>query len=361
MNIKKLIIIGNGFDLAHNLPTNFYDFVTEYENHPVLKEFERLSKKFEGNGKYLTWYYFEEEMENISNTQFSRSIMNGHTSKDYEEYNQEMEHYNQLFSDLSKLLMKYLSEVYSNSEIKLLSNVKKEFLTEGVYSISFNYTDTVKLYTDKYEYIHGNIEDDGSIVLGFSNDQYPDIATGSYIYFNKSLLRFRLSYRRYLINNGYIEDIENYLKELDPHLYCMYSGKGGWNFPTKIDEKGNYYYDISKASEPLKGFFLQCEEKPDIKHHKFDQVEELVIMGHGLESDKLYFESLSKMMPALKTVTLYTFLNESTESIERKVTYLKNQFKVKKVTLKKYEARKFYIDFKQIFKRFGKALFKKRK
>ena len=170
---------------------------------------------------------------------------------------------------------------------------------------------------------------------GFSNDQYPDVASGSYIYFNKALLRWRLSYIRYLISRGHGKNIDKYLKEFNPHLNTMYSGKGGWGFPSKINEKC-VYYDISKASEVLKEYFLECEMRNNDCNHKFNDVRELVIMGHGLESDKLYFELLSKEMPQLYSATIYTFKGEQAKELVRKAKYLKEQFKVKEIILKEY-------------------------
>ncbi|MDY4278317.1 MAG: AbiH family protein [Faecalicoccus sp.] len=335
MKIKKVVIIGNGFDLAHDLPTSYKKFALTYKNHDILKKFERLSKEIGSAEKPSTWYSFEEEIERISNVQFSRTIMDAQSREDYAKRTQEMENCNRLFFQLSDLLMEYLDNVYSNHKISILNNVKQEFLTGGTYTISFNYTDTVKLYTKRYEYIHGNIKDDSSIVLGFSNDQYPDVASGSYIYFNKALLRWRLSYIRYLISRGHGKNIDKYLKEFNPHLNTMYSGKGGWGFPSKINEKC-VYYDISKASEVLKEYFLECEMRNNDCNHKFNDVRELVIMGHGLESDKLYFELLSKEMPQLYSATIYTFKGEQAKELVRKAKYLKEQFKVKEIILKEY-------------------------
>ena len=112
MKIKKVVIIGNGFDLAHDLPTSYKKFALTYKNHDILKKIERLSKEIGSAEKPSTWYSFEEEIERISNVQFSRTIMDAQSREDYAKRTQEMENCNRLFFQLSDLLMEYLDNFY---------------------------------------------------------------------------------------------------------------------------------------------------------------------------------------------------------------------------------------------------------
>ena len=40
--MRKLILIGNGFDLAHGLKTSYKDFSEKYYDHPMLCKFREL-------------------------------------------------------------------------------------------------------------------------------------------------------------------------------------------------------------------------------------------------------------------------------------------------------------------------------
>ena len=67
----KLYIIGNGFDLAHRLPTQYWDFRTYLENlYPdFLNSFEQhyyiYPKDADEYKKNLLWNSFESNLANI--------------------------------------------------------------------------------------------------------------------------------------------------------------------------------------------------------------------------------------------------------------------------------------------------------
>ena len=72
---NKLVIIGNGFDLAHGLKTSYESFANKNMNHPVMKEFKKLmntinceSPIFNKYGKHInsSWFSFERSIERLS-------------------------------------------------------------------------------------------------------------------------------------------------------------------------------------------------------------------------------------------------------------------------------------------------------
>lgn len=86
--------------------------------------------------------------------------------------------------------------------------------------------------SNQVDYVHGSLSDDLDIVLGFSNDITPmDLASGLYTIYMKEVRKFKLKYLRFLKANGDTEKYKERLEEFQPHLDCLFSGKGGWAFP----------------------------------------------------------------------------------------------------------------------------------
>ena len=68
----KLFIIGNGFDLAHRLPTQYWDFRTylKKHHHEFLCDFEQHYSIYPGDSdkqkREILWNYFETNLANIN-------------------------------------------------------------------------------------------------------------------------------------------------------------------------------------------------------------------------------------------------------------------------------------------------------
>ncbi|VYU04618.1 hypothetical protein [Clostridium tertium] len=332
--MNKLILIGNGFDLAHGLQTSYSAFAEKNIKNPVIIEFHKLVKELgseipflddEGKVKDITWYSFEENIERLSSWMFHKNFDDNLTQKDYDEIDKNMFQYNKIFEELSDLLFYYLENEFSSKKIQVLDRVKKE-ITEDTYIISFNYTDTIKMYTSNYNFIHGSIQDDKKIILGFARGDVSDLSTNNYIKYWKEVLKEKLNFLRFLNNNNY-ENIEELMEEFNPHLMCMFSGKGGYQFPIKKDEEGEFY-DTSSASKPILDYAESTGFFPAVDKSNYGDVEEIVIMGHGLESDIHYINSIFEKSTSLKRVKLFTYDGESSKEIERKKNLLKKMSKL---------------------------------
>jgi hypothetical protein len=201
-----------------------------------------------------------------------------------------------------------------------LDSVKKE-ITESTYVISFNYTDTVKLYTSNYFFVHGSIEKDKSIILGFARGEIPDLCSGEYIIFLKDQKKEELNYLGFLRQKG-CENIKEQLNEFLPHIKCMFSGKGGYDFPPKYKATGEGY-DTSNASPLLREYAEENDFYPAVGIREYDDVEEVVIMGHGLEADKNFIKSLLVGLHLLKKIKLFIYEGEPKKEIDRKKAVLK--------------------------------------
>ncbi len=167
------MLVGNGFDLAHNLDTRYTDFANCCKDMhcSVIVEYDELIRELEILG-YIspdeapeTWYSFEKNIALIANFLFRKD-------NEGEPQEREIQRANDIFDRLEGQLADYLKKEYLNKEPTLKASIKKsifKYATDDTLFISFNYTDTVKIYTDNYYYVHGSITDDKHIILGFAD------------------------------------------------------------------------------------------------------------------------------------------------------------------------------------------------
>lgn len=213
--MRRLLLIGNGFDLAHSLPTSYIDFlflcqkyaeinsIFEFEKRKIHDEVLRMYKcKY--NKKYVNkikdnswinyfirllneeacigrkWIDFESEIKNVCNA-YIRSLKDLKAQKiaitRFEEFMNEYDDFDvaRMKKDLISLidiLDSYLI-VVNEIEIKFYSPDIISFVPTDV--ISFNYTNTYdRIYgiRERIDFIHGKTKDtnnQSSIVLGFES------------------------------------------------------------------------------------------------------------------------------------------------------------------------------------------------
>lgn len=328
MNYNRLILVGNGFDMQHGLDTSYKSFVNKNKDNPVIKEFCELVEKVDGTGKNNDWYSFEEQMERIANWMFEKNLSEDVDLSDYEVLDKQMEQYNSLFERLADLLFQYLADEYNSKKIKQVDSIRKEF-TKDTYAISFNYTDTIKLYTDNYYFVHGSINEDGNIILGFANGKISDLSTGEYAKYWKEVLKEKLNYLRFLKANNY-DNIEELLDEFEPHLMSLYSGRGEYDLTETFDGEKSVY-DVSDMSEPLHMYAEENNYSAVRDNMDFSKVKEIVIMGHGLESDLFYIESLINAATSLERIKLFVYDKEKECSIDSKIKRLEEMSGIKEI------------------------------
>ena len=321
--MRKLILIGNGFDLAHGLKTSYKDFSEKYYDHPMLCKFRELvcSEFVENN---VDWYDFEANYEGIVGSIFEKNFCNGISSEGCIALENKVKEYNEIFKDLAELLKKYLKEETS-TDINKLSSVQEE-ITYDTHLISFNYTDTAKLYSQKCNYIHGSISEDDFIILGFSEGNVPDAMEGSeYIRFYKEPLKENLNFIRYLKHNLYNDKAE-LMQEFDKHLKSLFSGYGGYDEDEKpvvvdLPREIQYYAESNDYCRANLDMDIEC-------------VKEVVVMGHGLKSDTNYIRDIFERVYKLEELILFTYHGENPEDLCRKKDKLKQLSGVSDITIK---------------------------
>ena len=317
----KVIIIGNGFDLAHGLKTSYNDFSEKYKNNEYMYKFMSLLEHMRDNENYKfdNWNDFENHFEEIANRNCYQEVetQNG-------QYLKLMNNYNELFKHISELLFKYLSTEVNIKKIKIIDNLKAEFTKDSM-TFSYNYTDTAFLYTNNVKFIHGSLKEDEFIILGYANEGPQDLALAEHRKFKKFVLMEKLNYLRYLKSRK-IVNIDEYLLEFEPHLDCMFSGKGGYC------EFGDH--SLKHASKVLKEYAKGNHFLPHLDMIDCKSVNQLVIMGHGLKSDLLEFECMARSFIELESIVLYSYVGEKKEDLDYKIKILKDIFKKDNIEIK---------------------------
>ncbi len=252
---QNILVIGNGFDIYHGLPTKYIDFVnnTEIKNQDnmFIKYFQKVAKENQ------TWIDCEQEIKRVVKTIFDvlekiredsanqslsylgtlsidkvsddqRNILknidlvfeektiNYRVVKVRDEYihpfyginiSQIMTTMKEELDSLIKVLEKYLMNNIDVSSIKIKSEQIKKIKPE--YVVNFNYTDTYKLYDIKEQdvfYIHGRIGNTpNNMVFGFEDEDE----------FNLDDIYFKKYFQRIQKRNGLLDE-----KKFEPCIYA---------------------------------------------------------------------------------------------------------------------------------------------
>ena len=310
--MERLIIVGNGFDLVHGFKTSYEDFSEYYSYNKNIKEFEQKVNSIKRNKK-IPWYIFEKWIREIT---LCVHMKNFEDNSDYEKINIEIENNNRLFYEISLLLKEYLKNE-TNRNIKIIKQIKKYFTIES-FTITFNYTNTVKKYTNNYYYIHGSISDDDEIILGYDNSNYPDSLAGNSLKNFKLRQKETLNFRRFLDLNGYIKK-DSLLKEFEEHMGCLFSGKGEYLIGEKDEYIGHDRKNIGKVSKEIVEYAEKNKGTIFKEENDYSRIKEIIIIGHSLESDQEYLSHISKKIIELKKVVLLIYKGEPEISYTKKI------------------------------------------
>lgn len=177
----KLYIIGNGFDIGHNLPTKYWDFRTYLENmYPdflyVFEEHYYIYPNMSDEDKAkLLWNELETNLANIDEDTIiaeSVSIELGLESGDIGIEDTLYEFFSDEYSYINKLA-KYLKQWVRTIKIRDTEK-KSSFITNDAVYITFNYTAVLEnvygILPSNIIHIHGSLRrNDNEPVLGHGN------------------------------------------------------------------------------------------------------------------------------------------------------------------------------------------------
>lgn len=334
--IKKIVIVGNGFDLAHGLQTSYCQFAQKYIDDVTIKRFHQyidyldMENPFfdeEGKIKNIPWYSFELNMERLIRWNYQNAICQEDAG-----FDGSLSELNALFSRLEELLGKYLVEEFSSHKVTAIESVQDCF-DDYTLAVSFNYTDTIKLYTNRYYYVHGSLSEDDHIIIGFATGELPCLCSGESINFLKDVRKEELSYLRYLRQSGCDDEVKE-LAAFRRHAVSLFSGRGEYDLEYKNEESD--VYDMADSSAYLKKYAEKNKFAPEVESYDYTEAEEIVVMGHGLEADLHYLTGIFAAASKLKKVILYSYAGEDKNEIKRKTDVLKKLSGLDNIIINKY-------------------------
>ncbi|HNW71958.1 MAG TPA: AbiH family protein [Bacteroidales bacterium] len=246
-NPNKLFIIGNGFDLAHDLKTRYEDFLFWY-----LKKVSKREKINDGiieNDTKLNW-----EIESISDffsrIKYSKDVYNSNKIIfSYPFFEKITKNYlNQKWVDIEQEYFKYLINLYRQSESR-----GEKYLLDEVKKLNDQFS---KITTELENYLNSFKED---IVLENElRDHFIDI--------------FKLSNSKKIENNSIILNF-NYTNTISLYLPTFHIGNIKYN-PLVINIHGDLYnneniiFGYGDEDDPLYEKLERLNENELLKHFK---------------------------------------------------------------------------------------------
>lgn len=327
--MKRLFIIGNGFDIAHGLPTRYVDFKKFLEKsdfsffekifeiykysfkrkiHPLTHEILNLNKN---EDEYdLLWKDFEANMRDVNENLI------------FDEYEfgleYETEYDDQIKENIERDVLETFYEVYERLQDKLdewilnidITNLNKKtsLINNEKYDLylNFNYTRVLEeVYNIEEEicHIHGKIGKT-SLIMGHNNkDKINELEKELNYYTTRNI---------------------DLLNKKEPEV-----GIDEYEEYEELEETNNEFTERIKCEELLK-FYKETYKEPSYyieENYYFfkniSEIDEILIIGHSLnEIDIPYFEYIfSKVKNEVKW-KVYYYLEEDREIFKNKILKL---------------------------------------
>lgn len=289
---NKLVIIGNGFDLAHGLKTSYTDFIKTITAE-LIKENSRFYHVLIENNKFLNWVDIESEYYRQLTKIYKDAIY-------YDYYNSDKSsllELNRHFNFLKNRLETYLAQVdYSvvNQHINNLFQLSysvgfdSETGNKKVHFLNFNYTNTLDKYIGKYlnhevNYIHGQLNNPANpIIFGYGDEtdeyykKFEDLNINEFLAHFKSFGYFRTPNYRNLLSfiNSERYDVEilghscglsdrvmlstifehDNCHTIKIHYYKWGAGMNENDFTSKTQEISRHFKDKAKMRDRIVDF-----------------------------------------------------------------------------------------------------------
>ena len=296
--MSRLFVIGNGFDLEHDLPTSYkHHFKKIAEKNEQINYFWDIYQSREPD----IWSDFE---HSLANPDFNtlEEIFNGYTP----DYTSDYEHDRDAIIiqvDLNGLLLESLNKFAKEAEqeVEYCQQLHKYsvLFNENDLFVNFNYTHTLEqiyhINKSKILHIHGEIGRN-NLLLGYPKGEYEP---------EKYYYDVRCKGRGPYIS----EDIEEHINRM-------------------LENESMDYYTYTAFSlliEKTKSFSKTPQIEKLIPFLQDTYIDEIVVIGHSCSIDYTYFEYLNKKYPSV----LWSF-NPHDINTKENIEKLINRIKIKK-------------------------------
>lgn len=374
---RKLVILGNGFDLNLGMKSKFSDFANSKYGKEVLQQ-----NRWKNPSPY--WYNFEENMAQNYNSALLKRVR-AEKKRVKSSHLHEFGYYLKQYDNIAEKLTEYLEVVQDdvfNAQNEILARKQAhpfdhvqtipevmpetdEKLKEADAILSFNYTQTPQeifgISDERVIYIHGSLKDK-NIILGANNDVNFQGEINDFTPLRKT---FRRDVNDFIQKKKPDSNVLNEFKKFDMQFYnyrnlpiefykakilsevlkldenyemiskyfvddqLLNFGNQNWDRAMKIKEK---WKRNSKLAPQIIDYVSNHLFRPfkidfGIYIHSLNEIEEISIMGHSLNSDIEVIEDLLHSCLKLKKVNIFYYGGESISEKMRKVEFvLKNVF-----------------------------------
>lgn len=303
---RTLAIIGNGFDLAHHYATDYQAFVKKASSHSL-----NIFKNFCDSNDITTWYLFEDNINKLTQEFFLQSYSDDY---DYNTIQTQRSLLRDAFADIHRLLIKYLTNETKRKPIKLAS--VKKYLKRKTQAISFNYTDIASIYACDVFHVHGSLAED-DILLGYDYRDEACLAGYGDMIWSKAICREALSFRRYLKNVLKLEPGSAEYREriygFEVYQHYENSGRG---IDSEVQALIPHYRLVNQ-------FIKAYRPDGNLPKINYNKITTLVVMGHGIEADRTFLQTILKRCTRLKKVVIFRYSEESDDSFNTKADFFK--------------------------------------
>lgn len=180
--MKRLFIIGNGFDLAHGLPTKYLDYRAFLKSSPENDDFCMRMENTYGLGEFTDYWWrdfetnlgvgdvFEMDFEMMAESTIDDMITDaGEEMYDIEStLRYHFEPYYNFMNELNKTVLQWVESI----DITSVKPIFKRINAKDNYFFTFNYTDVLEdvynIPIDRICHIHGSATDE-SVMMGHGN------------------------------------------------------------------------------------------------------------------------------------------------------------------------------------------------
>ena len=305
---RTLAIIGNGFDLNHHYATGYNSFI-EATNSKSLDLFKEYCAQ---NNNITTWYLFEDNINRLTQDLFFESIKNSYNN---EAMKLKQSLLRDAFADIHNLLIQYLRDVMTRHPVIKKPSIKK-YLKRKTMAVNFNYTTTASTYACDVFHVHGSLAEN-DILLGYDYRDEACLAGYEDMRWNKDLCREAMAFRRYLKNELRLQpgsaEYDERLEGLAAYQYYKHSGRG-------IDEEVE---SLIPHYQLVIQFIQAYRNDGDIPKIDYGKIATIVVMGHGIEADRVFLQKIIKKCTRLKKVVIFRYTGEDDLSFNAKVDFFK--------------------------------------
>jgi hypothetical protein len=237
LDMNRIILIGNGFDLAHGLPTQYADFIKDYWDgfieHCLIQDrkssytYDCIKLNIPGQESTLNWLFQD------SNARDYQSI-----SQKIEHYNENVNFYNSIKFEIKNTFQKHLLDISQDREYNWvdIENEYYKYLT-NLFDESSDYFLNVRALNNDFNHIK-NLLSKYLITIRETQTIKPSKQIRSIIYSQFELPDFIEDAQNEIIDQEYTKILQYQNKNINPDDLSISKKTKEW-----VNTCWNHYYD----------------------------------------------------------------------------------------------------------------------